>query len=146
MVTNGSTVETQSEVMKPSPRTRMTEKGRVKGKTIIIDNGHFKTKLAAQNPLITQWTVLDELMKNDPKTIKREVDLLQDLHLLKRDHRLFYEGVVSVPSAVGEVKLATVAELGYDINPIHYLMDSDGRVQLVTNAITSWALESIKPI
>ena len=53
---------------------------------------------------------------------------------------------MSVPSAVGEVKLATVAELGYGINPIHYLIDSDGRVQLVTNAITSWALESIKTI
>jgi hypothetical protein len=151
IVCNGTTptswtVETQSEVMKPSPRTKMTEKGQVKGETIVIDNGHFKTQLAAQNPLITQWTVLDELMKNDPKTIKRKVDLLQDLHLLKPNHRLFYEGVVTVPSAVGELKLATVAELGHGINPIHYLMDSDGRVQLVTNAITSWALESIKPI
>jgi hypothetical protein len=140
------TVETQSEVMKPSPRTRMTEKGQAKGETITIDNGHFKTQLAAQNPLITQWTVLDELMKNDPKTIKRKVDLLQDLHLLKPNHRLFYEGVVSVPSAVGDVKLTTVAEVGYGINPIHYLIDGEGRVQLVTNAITSWTLESIKPV
>ena len=100
----------------------------------------------AQRPLITQWTVLDELMRLDPRTIDREVDLLQDLTLLKAGHHLRHDGEIELPLASGATKLATVAQLGYGVNPVHYLIDAAGVVQLVTHAVLSWALESVEPV
>ena len=139
------TVHTWSTGGRDPHETELRESGTAKDGRIELDNGTFKTELKASLPLITQWTVLDELRCNDPRTINRRVDLLQDLSLLKADHHLHYDGDVELPLADGVTELATVARIGTGVNPVHYLIDGAGRVQLVTNAILSWALESIDP-
>ena len=64
--------------------------------------------------------------------------------MLKRDHHLIAEEDIELTVKGGKrVKLSTVSQTGYGVNPIHYLIDDNGRVQLVTNAILSWALDSI---
>ena len=139
-------VHTYGEGRNRTGLTELKETGHAKDKKIIIDNGTFTTELKTTCPLITQWTLLDLLMNEKPSTIDRQVDLLEDLTLLKPDHHLCFDGQIELPLATGKARLATVAQLGFGVNPTHYLIDDAGRVQLVTKAILSWALESIESV
>ena len=125
-------------------QTSLRETGTVRNGAIVIDNGTYKTQLKATNPVTTQWTILDELMRSQANKINKKIDFLQDLEVWKPGHDLLYDGEVKLTLSGTTVTLASVVQRGYGINPIHYLIDNQGHVQLMTNGIVSWALESIE--
>jgi len=70
-------------------------------------------------------------------------DLLQDLSLFKPNQSLTYDGVTPVKLRDGKtVMLKTYAQTGQGILPTHYLLDDQGRPQLITSSILSWALSA----
>lgn len=123
------------------PLSKITENGDCKNGHIRIDSGKYHYGYTAENPVVTQWTVLDFLIRRASSTLNVSFDLLQDLSLFKPNQSLFYDGVTNLDLKGGQaVTLQTYAQTGEGILPIHYLLDTQGRPQLITGSILSWAL------
>ena len=92
---------------------------------------------------MTQWTLPSLLSRRAAPSLHVPFDLLEDLSLYKPDQRLTYDGQTKVPLANGRsTTLETFAQTGQGILPKHYLVDSRGRVQLITGSFLSLALQS----
>ena len=123
------------------PLSKMTEVGNCKSGQIQIDSGSYCYGYRAKNPVVTQWTVLDFLMRKAGSALDVTFDLLQDLSLFKPNQSLFYDGIANLKLKGGQTAtLQTYAQIGPGILPIHYLLDMRGRPQLVTSSILSWVL------
>lgn len=123
------------------PMSKLDEKGRCNGGLIRIESDGHKYRHGAENPVVTQWTMLDYLMRKATPGLDAAFDLLQDLSLFKPDQSLVHDDVTPVTLKSGaSLKLRTYAQTGQGILPIHYLLDEQGRLQLITNSILSWSL------
>ena len=69
----------------------------------------------------------------------KEFDMLDDA-ALRPNQTLRYEGKIDVPVQGGEVKMDSYVQTGESIVPIHYLVDDQGQVQLITMGTVNWAL------
>jgi len=127
------------------PLSEITEKGNCKNGHIRIDSGRSPYGYAAKNPVVTQWTMLDFLIRKADPALNVTFDLLQDLSLFKPNQSLFYDGLTNLKLKGGQTAtLQTYAQIGEGILPIHYLLDVQGRPQLITSSILSWALITTK--
>lgn len=123
------------------PISELTEKGTCRGGRIRVESGNYNYEFEAKYSVLTQWTVLDFLVRKAGRQLRTEFDFLQDLSLFKPNQHLAYDGETVVKCRDGHrVTLQTYAQTGQGILPTHYLLDSQGRPQLVTSSILSWAL------
>jgi hypothetical protein len=128
------------------PLSKMTEKGSCKNGNIRIDSGSYNYGYTTKSPAVSQWTVPDFLIRRASPTLHVTFDLLQDLSLFKPNQSLVYDGVTNLKLKGGRtVALQTYAQTGEGVLPIHYLLDSEGRPQLITSSILSWALIATTP-
>jgi hypothetical protein len=126
------------------PLSELIEKGQCKNGRIQIESGNYKYGFNAKNPVVAQWAMPDFLMRKANPALNITFDLLQDLSLFKPDHSLSYDGPVSVKLKDGKtITLQAYAHTGQGILPIHYMLDDQGRLQLVTSSILSWALSQL---
>lgn len=122
--------------------SELTETGRCDGGRIRVEGDRYHYEYAAKNPLITQWHVPDLLRRGAEVGAPIRFDLLQDLSLFKADHVLSYDGKTEVRLSRGRtILMATYAQTGQGILPVHYVLDAQRRPQLVTSSIVSWALK-----
>lgn len=138
------TLSSYSKSMKGEldPLSKLDEMGRCDEGRIRIESGDHKYGFVARNPVVTQWTVLDFLMRKANSASDAAFDLLQDLSLFKPNQALVYDGVTVVELRGDRtIELQTYAQTGQGVLPIHYLLDEQRRPQLVTNSILSWALQ-----
>jgi hypothetical protein len=123
------------------PLSELVEEGRCEKGKIRIEGDKYHYDYTAAHPVVTQWHVPDLLMRQSGPRLRLSFDLLQDLSLFKPNQRLVYDGQTEVPVENGRtVTLETYAQTGEGILPIHYLLDAEGRPQLVTCGFLSWAL------
>ena len=126
---------------KPEPDSKLDEKGRCREGRIRIESRKYGYGFNTANPVVSQWTLLDFLLRKANQAFNVRFDLLQDLSLFKPDQLLVYDGPTPITLRDGKtITLQTYAQTGQGILPIHYLLDERGRPQLVTNSIISWAL------
>ena len=126
---------------KIEPRSKLVEKGPCKGGRIRIESQKYDYGFNATNPVVTQCTLLDFLIRKANQTLNATFDLLQDLSPFKPSQSLIYDGLTSVTLRDGKtITLQAYAHTGQGVLPIHYLLDDRGWPQLVTNSILSWAL------
>jgi hypothetical protein len=126
------------------PLSEINEKGSVENGRIRISDGKHRYGYTASKPLFTQWTLPDLLMRNGTSTLIMTFDLLQDLSLFKANQTLQYDGQIQLSLRKGRTAtLQTYAQTGEGILPIHYLCDAQGRPQLITSSILSWALSRV---
>jgi len=126
------------------PLSEIKETGSNKKGRIEIHGGNFRYGYDAEHPVVTQWTVLDLLIRKASPTVAATFHLLQDLSLFKPSHRLLYDGETLL-RLKGEknVVLQTYARTGEGVLPVHYLCDERRCPHLVTTSILSWALTSV---
>ena len=123
------------------PLSELTEEGSREGGKISVDSDSYRYSYSPNNPVVTQWTMLDFLIRKATPGLIVKFDLLQDLSLFKPNQSLVYDGRTLVPlKNAREVTLETYAQTGEGILPTHYLLDRQGRPQLITSSILSWAL------
>ena len=123
------------------PLSELAEKGLCKDGRIRIEGDNHKYGFNAKSPVVTQWTMLDFLMREANPALNVTFDLLQDLSLFKLDQVLTYDGLTSVKIKGGKtVTLQTYAQTGQGVLPIHSLLDDRKRPQLITGSLLSWAL------
>lgn len=118
------------------------EKGTWDGKTMVVKSKSWTQKRSTSNPLIGRWALLPLLSSGKLKSGPLTFDLLDD-STLRADQTIRYTGEVEIPVAGGTAKLDCYAQTGRGIVPTHYLVDSDGRVQLITMSTVNWALTSL---
>jgi hypothetical protein len=124
------------------PLSKLDEMGRCDEGRIRIESGDHEYGFSTKNPVVTQWTVLDFLMRRANSASDAAFDLLQDLSLFKPNQALTYDGVTVVELRGDRtIELQTYAQTGQGVLPIHYLLDEQRRPQLVTKGMLSWALQ-----
>jgi len=123
------------------PISQIAEEGQCKNGHIWIEGSSYHYSYSTKKPVVSQWTVVDYLAHNASARLNVTFDLLQDLSLFKPNQSLVYDGQVRVKLEDGLIAtFQTYAQTGQGVLPIHYLVDSRGRPQLVTSSIVSWAL------
>lgn len=103
--------------------------------------GHIRSRdgayhYRATRPVFSHW-VLPHLLLRRP--VSMAFDMLQDLSLFRPNHELVPDGRVDLP--VGSYDAYT--QTGDGVLPIHYLLDTDRRPQLITFGLIAWALRDV---
>jgi hypothetical protein len=125
-----------------NPASELIEKGRCDGGPIRIEGDNYRYEYRAAHPVVTQWHLPFVLARDVGARPNLAFDLLQDLSLFKPDQELVPDGQVEVSVAGGrKVMLQSYAQTGRGVLPVHYLVDAQGRIQLVTGGFLSWALQ-----
>ena len=125
------------------PDLTLREEGTVRDNTIHISDGRTNTEFRATDPVLSQWNVPGLLAKGSLRDITFRFDLMHELSVFKPGQTLRYSGEVQIPVATGNVNLHCYAQTGYGVLPTHYLVDGTGRVQLITQSMLNWALQSV---
>ena len=121
--------------------SKLAENGRCNEGRIRIKSKTYTYGFHTQHPVVTQWTLLDFLVRKANLGLNVKFDLLQDLSLFKPNQSLIYDGLTPVMLKDGRtITLQTYAQTGQGVLPIHYLLDDRGWPQLITSSILSWAL------
>ena len=118
---------------------RFVEKGVWDGKTMTVKANSFSRQYATTNPLIHRWALLPLLASGRMKKTPLVFDMLDD-SALRPNQTLRYEGEFEIPVQGGTATFDSYVQTGYGILPIHYLVDAQRRVQLITMATVNWAL------
>ena len=125
------------------PDVHFVEKGTWDGKTMVVKSKSWTQKKSTSNPLIGRWALLGLLSSGKLKSKPLMFDMLDD-STLRSDQTLRYTGQIEIPVASGTAKLDSYAQTGYGIVPTHYLVDAEGRVQLITMSMVNWALSDLR--
>ena len=121
---------------------RFVEKGTWDGKTMVVKSKSWTQKHSTSHPLIGRWALLPLLSSGMVKPKPLTFDMLDD-STLRSDQILRYTGRIEIPVAGGNVELDCYAQTGWGIVPTHYLVDTEGRVQLITMSAVNWALSNL---
>lgn len=119
------------------------EKGVWDGKAMIVKSKSWTQQRSTANPLIGRWALLGVLASGSLKARPLTFDMLDD-STLRPDQVLRYTGEIEIPLAGGTAKLDCYCQTGRSVVPTHYLVDSTGRVQLITMTSVNWALSHLK--
>ena len=139
---NAASTWTLDSSVEGIPDARFVEKGTWDGKTMVVKSKSWTQKCSTSNPLIGRWALLPLLASGKLKSKPLTFDILDD-STLRPDQTLRYTGEVEIPVAGGKATLDCYAQTGSGIVPTHYLVDSEGRVQLITQSFVNWALASL---
>ena len=127
------------------PLSKLDEKGRCDNGQIRVESGDHEYGFSAKRSVVTQWTVLDFLMRKANPALDVTFDLLQDLSLFKPSQVLTGDDATVVKLKDGRsLSFETYAQSGHGVLPIHYLLDEQRRPQLITNSILSWSLAQLR--
>ncbi len=140
---NGNTAKTwtQESISKDREDTRFTEVGVWNGKKMVVKAKKFSRKYATENPLIHRWGLLPLLASGKIKKKPLVFDMLDD-SAIRPNQTLSYEGEIEIPVKGGTATLDSYVQTGYGIVPTHYLVDQNGRVQLITLSTVNWVLSA----
>lgn len=118
-----------------------TEEGSWDGNTMTVKSSSWTQKKKTSNPLIGRWSLLPIIASGIIKKKSLKFDMLDD-STLRSDQTLRYEGEIEIPVKGGKATMNSYVQTGHGIVPTHYLVDSKGRVQLITMTTVNWALTS----
>jgi len=124
------------------PDIHFVEKGTWDGTTMLVKAKSWTQTRATSHPLIGRWALLPLLSSGIIKSKPLTFDMLDD-STLRSDQTLKYTGPIDIPVAGGTAKLHCYAQTGWGVVPTHYLVDTEGRVQLITMSTVNWALSNL---
>ncbi len=140
---NAASAWTLDSSVEGIPDVHFVEKGTWNGKTMVVKSKSWTQTRQTSHPLIGRWALLGLLSSGIIKSKPLTFDMLDD-STLRSDQTLRYSGPINIPVAGGTAKLDCYAQTGWGIVPTHYLVDAEGRVQLITMSTVNWALSSLE--
>lgn len=127
--------------VKGNPGTSLLEHGNWKRNTLLIKSNKFQKKQNTGKLMIANWSLLPLLSSGKLKTAGLfEFDMLENSTYFP-DQKIVYDGIVEIQVADRKMKFDSYSLTGWGKVPTHYLLDNDGRVQLITVEAVSWALK-----
>jgi len=121
---------------------QFTEQGTCDGKTMTVKSKSWTQELSPANALIARWALLQLVASGSIKSKPLNFDMLDDSSL-RPSQTIKYCGQIEIPVAGGKAKLDCYSQIGDAIVPTHYLVDSRGIVQLITQDYVNWALTAL---
>ncbi|MHC4323789.1 MAG: hypothetical protein ACYSUX_05915 [Planctomycetota bacterium] len=125
------------------PDLRFEEHGLVSNGAVTQTNKLGTVKSVNSHTLLPQEALLTLLARDIVKSGGLRFNMLQNGLAIKPDQTINYTGRIQIPVAGGTAAMDCYAQTGYGILPTHYLVDEHGRVQLVTQENTNWALKEL---
>ncbi len=125
------------------PRLHFEEQGFVRNGTIIRQNKLGTVESPSSRALVPQEALLALLVSGIVKSKDLLFDMLQNGLVIKPNQTLHYSGQIQIPLAGETATVDCYAQTGYGILPTHFLVDQQGRVQLITQENTNWALKEL---
>jgi len=122
---------------------KFEEHGIVSNGNIVRTNKLGIVKSVNSQTLLPQEALLTLLAGDIIKSGDLHFDMLQNGLVIKPNQTLHYTGRIQIPIANGTTALDCYVQTGYGILPTHYLVDEQGRVQLITQENTNWALKEL---
>ena len=119
------------------------EQGAWDGHQMIVKAKSWTQASPTTHPLIARWALPPLLAKGQLTKEPLTFDMLDD-STLRPNQTLHYEGEFTIPVKGGQARLQSYVQTGNGIVPTHYLMDGQGRVQLITMSMVNWALVELK--
>ena len=127
-----------------APELHFVEKGTWDGKTMMVKSKSWTQQRSTGPRLIGRWALLPLLASGKLKSKPLTFDMLDD-STLRPNQILRYMGEIEIPVAGhSTARMDSYVQTGSGIIPTHYLVDSDGRVQLITMSTLSWALMQLE--
>ncbi len=120
-----------------------TEAGSWDGKTMTVKAKSWTQERVTSHPLIHRWALLPLVASGKLKREPLAFDMLDD-STLRPNQTIRYEGEIEIPVKGGTATLDSYVQTGQGIVPTHYLVDDQGRVQLITMSTVNWALTERK--
>ena len=109
---------------------------------MLVKSKSWTQTRSTSHPLIGRWALLPLLSSGIVKSKALTFDMLDD-STLRSDQTLKYTGQIEIRVAGDTAKLDCYAQTGWGIVPTHYLVDVEGRVQLITMSTVNWALSNL---
>ena len=125
------------------PELRFEEYGVVSNGTVIQKNRMGTVESSNSFILLHQEALLTLLAGDIVKSGDLHFDMLQNGLVIKPDQTMQYSGRIQIPVAGRTAVMDCYVQTGYGILPTHYLVDKEGRVQLITQENTNWALKEL---
>ncbi len=125
------------------PELRFEEHGIVSNGTVVRKNRMGTVESSNSRILLPQEALLTLLAGDIVKSGDLHFDMLQNGLVIKPGQTMHYSGRIQIPVAGRTAAMDCYAQTGYGILPTHYLVDKDGRVQLITQENTNWALKEL---
>lgn len=125
------------------PLLKFEEQGYVQNNTVVQENKISTVKSPITHALVPQEALPALLAGGIVKSRDLLFDMLQNGLVIKPDQTLHYSGQIRIPVAGSTAAMDCYAQTGYGILPTHYLVDRQGRVQLITQENTNWALKEL---
>jgi len=130
---------TQESQIDGREHATLIEKGVCDGKEVTIRAKAFTRQYVTENPLIHRWSLLPLLASGSVKKAPLVFDMLDD-SALRANQTLRYEGEIEIPVKGGTAIVDSYVQTGYGVVPTHYLVDTRGRIQLITMGTINWVL------
>ena len=125
------------------PELRFEEHGIVSNGTVVQKNRMGTVESSNSRILLPQEALLTLLAGDIVKSGDLHFDMLQNGLVIKPGQTMHYSGRIQIPVAGRTAAMDCYAQTGYGILPTHYLVDKEGRVQLITQENTNWALKEL---
>jgi len=122
---------------------KFEEHGIVSNGNIVRNNKLGTIESVNSHTLLPQEALLSLLAGDIVKSDDLHFDMLQNGLVIKPNQTLYYSGQIQIPVAGRTATMDCYAQTGYGILPTHYLADEHGRVQLITQQNTNWALKKL---
>jgi len=126
-------------VVEGNDDVRFVEKGSWDGNIMQTSTASWSREYSTSRPLIHRWALLPLLASGSIKESPLVFDMLDDA-AVRKNQTLRYQGQIDVPVKGGEARMDSYVQTGEGIVPIHYLVDDNDRVQLITMGAVNWAL------
>lgn len=135
--------EKKSSVKQPDSEIEFT--GKKDGNSIVVSGGGIQLPMSVSEPLVPLWALPDTLAARlaDGNHQTFQIAVLEDGFVIRPNQTLEYEGLIQVPCAAGTVGLHAWRHTGPGVLPIHWVLDDQGRTQLMTHSMVSWTLKEI---
>jgi hypothetical protein len=140
--------EVRSEVLQTRgtqalPSLSFTEQGTYQRGLIQQQSSLGTVRTQSPDPMIPQEALLRLLAQGGIRNGALRFTLLQTGSAIKQGQTLKYQDTMQIPVKDGAAELACYVQTGYGVLPTHYLVDQQGRVQLITQENTNWALKEL---
>jgi hypothetical protein len=127
----------------PIEASKIEQSAVVRSKDIQVTIGEAVSVRRVPRPFTSNWSLFDALQRlPGPEMEPLEFTLLEDLDLVKRNHRLSFRESIDLDFGAGPLQLHEYQQIGEGLLPYHYWVDEHHRLLVAVSGVRAYILGS----